>query len=1048
MSISRPTVPVAALLTLCCLLAPPTAALGAAPTITDTHVSDPTTTSITLNASIDPQGKGTKYHFEYGPADCAANPCTSIPEANLPATVTGSADLTSGSALVSNLLTTTGAFTVGQEIQGTGIPASTTILSRTATELKLSNSATATAHVALTATGPQSVAQHLEGLPPGSLYHYRLLAKNSEGEVKGPDRLFATYAPPPTFGPCPNEAFRSGELSPPAHPSANLPDCRAYEQASPVDKDGNDARGSEQRVRAAPDGSAITFGVSSGVPGGDGAQHHPLYLASRSAGLWSTQGLNPPATLGPEGWPLGWTPDFATTFSFADLSVAAAVDDLTLIARDTATGAITTIVPYGSGMRNVSLAATSPDGSLALFESRGGIATIPGALPGKTNLYLWQRATNTLTLAGLLNDGTTPPGGAELGALATGNPTYRRDNNAVAADGSYVFTAKGSGEIYMRRNPTQPQSAVVVNGAGKRECTEPAKACTLELSATEKDNGKGTGGSDAAGHQPANFMTATPDGSRVFFTSSEKLTDDATTGPEPDKQAAIARADLADGNGESFEFLPTHAKGIAISGSHIYWADPTTNSIGRAKLGAGGPEDPEPAFISVPEVDVEPGVSAPARPQYVAIDPAAEYVYWTNAPDEEDGHGSIGRAKLEATEAVAIDPEYIQGKEAGGEEKLQATNPQGIAVNTDFIYWANAGESDATRTIGRARSGMVIGEEVNGEFIPVGEGGLEHRPQGIAINTTHIYMVADSGANEEFSSVRRFDLDGDTVSLKILFDIQHDGKAGDRGIALDATHVYWAREGEDSIGRAPLDLSSKELEWIKTAGNPRGIALDATHVYWAANQQVEPNPGNDLYRFDREAPAGQRLTDLVPDAVDPNGSDVRGVLGASADGSYVYYAAAGVPDGPIANSPNQNGEEAEPLACTLATSSRCNLYLSHGGTTTFIAQLEVGPGNDDDDDNLLTAPAPSDTARPPALAPTDGFSSSPPFAGLPPTTTASTAPTATRPGQGLACSTVSTPTSARSSASPATRPVLRLSAIPASAASASASPRPKSQSRP
>ena len=59
----------------------------------------------------------------------------------------------------------------------------------------------------------------------------------------------------------------------------------------------------------------------------------------------------------------------------------------------------------------------------------------------------------------------------------------------------------------MRRNPTQSQSAVVVNGAGKRECTEPAKACTLELSATEKDNGKGTGGSDAAGHQPANFIT-------------------------------------------------------------------------------------------------------------------------------------------------------------------------------------------------------------------------------------------------------------------------------------------------------------------------------------------------------------------------------------------------------------------------------------------------------------------------------------------------------------------------------------------------------------
>ena len=118
--------------------------------------------------------------------------------------------------------------------------------------------------------------------------------------------------------------------------------------------------------------------------------------------------------------------------------------------------------------------------------------------------------------------------------------------------------------------------------------------------------------------------------------------------------------------------------------------------------------------------------------------------------------------------------------------------------------------------------------------------------------------------------------------------------------------------------------------------NPLESPRDSEDIYWSAGEELAVNPGNDLYRFDRDAPADQRLTDLAPDTTDADGMNVQGVLGASADGSYVYYAAAGVPDGPIANSPNCNGEAAESLDCdsdrltlqslSLPTTARSHLH--------------------------------------------------------------------------------------------------------------------------
>ena len=273
-----------------------------------------------------------------------------------------------------------------------------------------------------------------------------------------------------------------------------------------------------------------------------------------------------------------------------------------------------------------------------------------------------------------MNDGQSPPRGSFAGpydwvrgttktTLTEGGAArryYTQDEHAISADGSVYFTAAGSGRLYLRQNPTAEQSALDGNG----ECTEAARACTLQLTASEKTDGPPPLGTDPAGCAPAAFQAASTDGSAAFFTSSEKLTDDATTGPEP-PAPAIGRA-KASGEAASIDtgFLPAAAAGIAVDSEHIYWANPSKGTIGRAELGGGHPEE---EFIG----------GEVGNPQYVAVD--SEYVYWTNAAGGEEGEGTIGRAKLSAPHEPKLD--FIVG----------ASDPQGIAVNAGHVYWVNVG---------------------------------------------------------------------------------------------------------------------------------------------------------------------------------------------------------------------------------------------------------------------------------------------------------------------------------------------------------------------
>jgi len=198
-----------------------------------------------------------------------------------------------------------------------------------------------------------------------------------------------------------------------------------------------------------------------------------------------------------------------------------------------------------------------------------------------------------------------------------------------------------------------------------------------------------------------------------------------------------------------------------------------------------------------------------------------------------------------------------------------------------------------------------------------------------------VYFVMNEEQNN-FGYLYRVPLAGGSEETAFV------GDDGLRGIALDATHVYWATQGEGgAIGRMPQGEfvscafnPSCEKEFIDIDGAPNGLTLGTTHLFWAVNGDTSSNPGNDLYRY---APATDTLTDLTPLATG-NGAEVQGVLGVSADGSNVYFAANGV----LAAGASQGSCKGS----VKTASGKCNLYAWHGGEVDFVAPLDANGVSD------------------------------------------------------------------------------------------------------
>lgn len=307
--------------------------------------------------------------------------------------------------------------------------------------------------------------------------------------------LLAVGVGPAVADSCPNASLRYGY-------GASLPDCRAYEQASPVDKGGIDVTGSLTADVAAQDGNGITFFTTVGLPTDGGAPNFPVYEAQRTAAGWETHGLYPAGAMFSTPI-LGVTPDLSETFEGAASGFLSPAG--TFEVRDNSDGALTPIATVTKGATNFFLDEVSASANDVLFEQKN-VQLLANAAANQDNVYLWDRPTNTLHLVGVLPDGSTPAAGSFAGGVfgVTGGAAARLlTQHTLSADGTRAFFTAG-GQQYVRIDP-----------AG-------ADATTVEASASQRSV------PDPNGSEPANWWASPPDGSEVFFTSCEKLTDDST----------------------------------------------------------------------------------------------------------------------------------------------------------------------------------------------------------------------------------------------------------------------------------------------------------------------------------------------------------------------------------------------------------------------------------------------------------------------------------------------------------------------------------------
>jgi hypothetical protein len=134
-------------------------------------------------------------------------------------------------------------------------------------------------------------------------------------------------------------------------------------------------------------------------------------------------------------------------------------------------------------------------------------------------------------------------------------------------------------------------------------------------------------------------------------------------------------------------------------------------------------------------------------------------------------------------------------------------------------------------------------------------------------------------------------------------------------------------------GEKTIRLDLKEgVSGIPTSGGVfQASSSDGSVAFFTASSRLKSNSsatGTDLYRYQLNAPEGEHLTDLTP--AGSGSANVQGVIGASDDGTYLYFVASGVLSGEEENGAGQKAAAGKP-----------NLYLWHQGDpgVRFLATL-------------------------------------------------------------------------------------------------------------
>jgi DNA-binding beta-propeller fold protein YncE len=657
-------------------------------------------------------------------------------------------------------------------------------------------------------TEPVAVSVRLEGLLAGTTYHFRAVAENANGTAVGVDHTFVFLAGGEIGGDCPNEATRE------AQGAGALPDCRAYELVTPAQK--NDALlgavtfGAPSEV--ADDGATVILGTAQcfpvtqscvGVRGGTGTS----YAFTRSEAGWAAHNLAPAATeYGVNSW-MAFDAGLGTSLysapvaggedhflagrpdgSFTDLGPVAPSTDFAnvirpvLNANKSATADLSHLL-YTSSLQP--LWPFDPGQSDSLYEYSG----VGSSSPRLVAVRGGEGSANLISECGTLLGGGINE--VALGELST--------------DGDTVFFTALHNNLNSSEAPCPPNLGPPVNELFARIDNSGSGARTVAIS---QPSASETAAGDPActtsqclenitqegNFRDAQFVGAGADGSAVFFTDTQQLTDSAGQDPDP--------ADTAHDGGCVFT---TGANGCNL---YLY------SSPGEEPL--GGPH----------LIDVSAGDSSGGGPQVQGVlgfagDGSAVYFVakgvLTTTPSSQNQIAKAGQDNLYSYTAglgsaagrlsfIATLPEADQG-EWGSVGRPANVTPDGRYL----LFTSHAGlTADATRTEGPQQV---------------------YRYDSVADQLTRI-SIGERGFDDNGNSGS-----GDATIVSGFYGYQRLGPGrGDPSMSDDGTHVFFL--SPDALAPGALDdvpdasggaLASNLYEW--EADGTRACAQAAGCVY-------------------------------------------------------------------------------------------------------------------------------------------------------------------------------------------------------------------------
>jgi NHL repeat-containing protein len=565
----------------------------------------------------------------------------------------------------------------------------------------------------------------LSPLSQGTTYHYRLIAQNPLIDSRaGPERTFRTFVKQ-TPESCPaNEAFRTG-------PAALLPDCRAYELVSPLEKNNGDVVVLDEPTdtrrpavlnKSSRLGAKLAYG--SYRPFGDiqAGPFNSQYLATRDAGAeeWLNLGISPPrerpiynanvtaATNTEfkafsddlcEAWiRTVWDPPLAEggIAGFPNIYRHREAECGSGPGYETLTNTPWPNLAQGNANEGnkTELQGVSADGDTVIFIAfdsleGSGAPEQPAFCIGEgkgcnQELYVSTKGASPVFVCVLPNS----EGLAQTCSGGTGSqnfPGRMRSSNvqgALSGDGSRVFwtdQATGLGEIYLREHPEQGQVT--------EECT-PGKACTIAVSKK---------GEEESGTSQSRFLAASDDGSKALF---------ATV----DAGKKIADLYLFDVATETTRLITHHAlPTVELSGilgtsadlSHVYFA--STDAMGGANSEGALAKAGQPNLY----LDEEGTVHFIGT--LASLDVAGDL-----SPIEVEPLGHVARVAPDGESAA-----FMSSAPLTGYDNTDAKN--GEANFEVFLYDASAdgGADELTCASCNPANARPVGENIRGKLSPL-----------------------------------------------------------------------------------------------------------------------------------------------------------------------------------------------------------------------------------------------------------------------------------------------------------------------------------------